>query len=327
MPDLTVRANDKCVIGLPACGYQFNSTRSCFIAYGFDTSGLELAVIRSLLKDRNFEVVEAGGDLAPGSYAFCTKICSKIITSRFCIVLLNNDIVDGSMRPNANVNMEYGLMLGHNKFIVPFQLDSQSLPFNVAGLDTIKYNTSNFSTRAGRAIDEAIRATEPQSISQNLIDQSLSTFLLSEGAIVATINDAGDKAFFDLGNACGFNLLTDFSGNCPIYFGNFPALRGDLVAWRLEKLVRLLSERLDALPERRQLAAVTDEQFAWLLQVRSRIMIWLLVAGDRDRDRVKALQVPFPVRIFTISDVWRFIDSLLGSAPAEEPSDRGGHGP
>jgi len=62
----------------------------------------------------------------------------KIITAQFCIVLINNDEMEGREIPNANVNMEYGLMLGFNKYVLPFQRASQRLPFNVAGLDTIK---------------------------------------------------------------------------------------------------------------------------------------------------------------------------------------------
>jgi hypothetical protein len=47
-------------------------------------------------------------------------------------------------KPNANVNIEYGQMIGFNKFIIPFQHENFPLPFNVNGLDTIKYNDRNF---------------------------------------------------------------------------------------------------------------------------------------------------------------------------------------
>src|ERR1700681_940066 len=109
MVDITIRKNEKCVVGLPVCDYVFSSTRSCFIAYGFSTSGLERDILKSILEERGIEPVEAGGTLSPGKTVFCTKICSKIIVAQFCIVLANNDLVAGHEVPNANVNMEYGL--------------------------------------------------------------------------------------------------------------------------------------------------------------------------------------------------------------------------
>src|SRR5215469_3775439 len=112
MVDTRIRKNERCVIGLPACDYVFSSTRSCFIAYGFSTSALERDILKNILEDRGIEPVEAGGRIDPGKFAFCTKICSKIIVSQFCIVLINNDTRRSRAVPNANVNMEYGLMLG-----------------------------------------------------------------------------------------------------------------------------------------------------------------------------------------------------------------------
>jgi predicted nucleotide-binding protein len=136
--DKRIRKNEICIIGLPRCDFVFSATRTCFIAYGFKESPLEMAILKKLLEERGIQPVEAGGSLAPGQNAFCAKICSKIIAAQFCIVLINNDTVDGKEIPNANVNMEYGLMLGFNKFVLPFQRESQKLPFNVAGLDTVK---------------------------------------------------------------------------------------------------------------------------------------------------------------------------------------------
>src|SRR5437879_4581546 len=114
--DKRIRRNEICVIGLPRCDFVFSSTRSCFIAYEFGTSDLEMTILRRLLQDRGIEPVEAGAAMAPGQNAFCVKICSKIIVSQFCIILLTH----GGGAPNANVNMEYGLMLGFNKYVIPF---------------------------------------------------------------------------------------------------------------------------------------------------------------------------------------------------------------
>jgi hypothetical protein len=82
---------------------------------------MEMTILRNLLQQKGIQCEEAGGQLAPGQNAFCQKICSKIITSQFCIVLLNQDEKKGKLVPNANVNIEYGLMLGFNKYLIPFQ--------------------------------------------------------------------------------------------------------------------------------------------------------------------------------------------------------------
>jgi len=55
----------------------------------------------------------------------------EVITSQFCIVLVNNDELGGREVPNANVNIEYGLMLGFNELVIPFQRRTQTLPFNL----------------------------------------------------------------------------------------------------------------------------------------------------------------------------------------------------
>jgi hypothetical protein len=146
--DKRIRRNELCIIGLPRCDFVFSSTRSCFVAYGFGQSTFEMTILKNLLDKRGIQTEEAGGSLAPAQSAFCAKICSKIITSQFCVVILNNEIEDGREIPNANVNMEYGLMLGFNKYVIPFQRKSQTLPFNVAGLDTNKYTNIDFETLA-----------------------------------------------------------------------------------------------------------------------------------------------------------------------------------
>jgi hypothetical protein len=70
MVDTRIRKNERCVIGLPACDYVFSSTRSCFIAYGFTTSGLERDILKTILKERGIEAIEAGGFIEPGKFAF-----------------------------------------------------------------------------------------------------------------------------------------------------------------------------------------------------------------------------------------------------------------
>src|SRR5690349_6440033 len=83
------RINESCIIGLPTCGYGFNSSRMAFIAAAADDEfALELGLLESLLREKDYEAYVAVQNLDPAKLAFCTKICSKIIQSHFCIVLL-----------------------------------------------------------------------------------------------------------------------------------------------------------------------------------------------------------------------------------------------
>lgn len=316
MVDIRIRKNERCVIGLPVCDYVFSSTRSCFIAYGFATSGLERDILRSLLEERGIEPVEAGAQLEPGKSVFCVKICSKIIVSQFCIVLANNDIIRKQERANANVNMEYGLILGHNKYVIPFQRDDQTLPFNVAGLDTIKYNQSNFRVLARVAIDQAIKETrqsEPTPSNTQLIE----LFLLINNATVANVqHDAGARAIFELGRDFGFNLLAKFDGLTYIFLGNFTSLEVHPVIWRLSKLLELLRARIASVETRVQLGFGTDEDANRVNFLISRLEIWLVVAGATEDQALKQWideqPAAFSIHIFTLDDVNRIVEQVPG---------------
>jgi hypothetical protein len=313
MVDTRIRKNERCVIGLPACDYVFSSTRSCFIAYGFATSALERDILKAILQERGIEAVEAGGQIEPGKFAFCTKICSKIIVSQFCVVLANNDKVG----PNANVNIEYGLMLGHNKYIIPFQRDDETLPFNVAALDTIKYNQGNFRQLAIPAIDQAIRETSQNQPAPN-ITQTVDLFLLIRNATVVNIqNDPSERAIFQLGNTFGFNLLVKFDGLSYVFLGNFSALQGHPIIWRLSKLLELLDARINAIPTRVQAGLATEAASKAVDFFTERLEIWLIVAGLAEEGEVGSWlsrnPMPFPVEIFTLDAVNDIVSELPGT--------------
>jgi len=72
------KINDSCIIGIPTCGYAFNSSRMAFIAAPSDDDfRLELDILVELLKQKEYEAYIAVQNLDPGKFAFCTKICSK----------------------------------------------------------------------------------------------------------------------------------------------------------------------------------------------------------------------------------------------------------
>lgn len=315
--DIAIRRNEHCVVGLPRCDFVFSSTRSCFIAYGFDVSPLEMSLLRKLLQERQIEAIEAGGSIAPGQNAFCTKICSKIITSQFCIVLLNNTEHGDHEIPSANVNIEYGLMLGFNKYVVPFQRANQILPFNVAGLDTIKYTDRNFERLAAQAIDQAIQVTQQSQGDTTEPDQNLGVFVLSKRALYAAVSDQGEKNLFELGRNLGFNLLHDFGGNNYFYLGNFTMHRPDAVLWRVGLLEEILAGRLSAMPQRLSAGLGTPEQVNFASRLLASMRFWILVTSPRDKAELesglKNLQLHHQVEVFTLDDVRAALAALPGA--------------
>jgi hypothetical protein len=306
--DKRIRRNELCVIGLPRCDFVFSSTRTCFIGYGFAESALEKTILRTLLSDRGIQPVEAGGIMAPGQNAFCAKICSRIVVSQFCIILLNNDVKNGAETPNANVNMEYGLMLGFNKYVIPFQRESQTLPFNVAGLDTVKYTNQSFERLAAQAIETAIVATTQESTPTISPDQILEAFLLAKRLLVVPILTDGDRNLFELGRPLGFNMLMTFDGLSYSYFGNFTTLRPETVLWRLRTLEEIIQERIASIPKRITMGMTFDaKELAALETLFSKMQIMLLVTSNEHKisiqDAITAKPGKWPVQIFSMDDI------------------------
>lgn len=309
MTDIRIRKNEKCVIGLPSCDYVFSSTRSCFIAYGFSTSNLEKDVIVGVLRDNGIEAVEAGDRTAPGTYAFCTKICSKIITAQFCIVLLNRD----AGGPNANVNIEYGMMIGFNKYVIPFQKDTEELPFNVSALDTVKYNQNNLKSKATDLIKIAIEKTAQGQENED-INQALSLFLLVMGATVVNLSESPDAVqMYRLGAHFGFNLVERFDGMSYIYFGNFSTLPAKAIIWRLEKLCQIFIARLGSLTKRIEFGAANPQALPAFKHILETLQVWLIVQSDIEEREIRSWVLnggaSLPLEIFTWNSV---VDAVSG---------------
>ena len=72
-------------------------------------------------------------------------------------------------------------MLEFNKYVVPFQRASQKLPFNVAGLDTIKYTNNDFERQAKDAIEQAVSETQQDTPPSIPPDQLLEAFCCRNG--------------------------------------------------------------------------------------------------------------------------------------------------
>jgi hypothetical protein len=276
-----------------------------------------MTILQDLLEKKGIEAVEAGGRRSPGEHAFCVKICSKIITSQFCIVLLNSETKNGHESPNANVNMEYGLMMGFNKYILPFQREEQMLPFNVAGLDTLKYTNLNFQSLASSAIDQAILATTPSGSARVDVDQKLQAYLLSRDLTFSRTDSEGDRAIFDLGGALKFNLLIDFTGTNYCFLGNFTQLRAEAIIWRLRMLGRAIDQRRSSWESRIKAGVITKEGAAVADELFARFTILLIVNSDNDRNTItEAIShnpLTYLIGVLSLSDVDSALHKLGGA--------------
>lgn len=319
--DKTIRRNTNCVIGMPRCDFVFSSTRTCFIGYAFEDSHLEMRTISRLLEDRGIQAVEAAGQPAPGQNAFCAKICSKIITSQFCVAIVNNTEKNGIEVPNANVNMEYGLMLGFNKYVIPFQKKSQQLPFNTAPLDTIKYTNSDLERRASEAIDVADAATRQDSPPAFAADQIIEAFLLAKRSLVAPTNDVGHQNIYRLGAPLGFNLLHDFAGANYMYFGNFTALRREVILWRIRTLVDIINERRATVTKRQSVGMSSLAATAYDNLMKN-TQIWILVTTQEDKDYLleELRSLSYKVSTFCVDDIRMELENI-GKSTANQADE------
>ncbi len=240
------KINDSCIIGLPTCGYAFSSSRMAFIAAPSDDDfQLELEILQVLLREKEYESYIAVQRVDPAKLAFCTKICSKIITAQFCIVLLNSSThrEHPDIRiPNPNVHLEYGLMLAFKKYIVPFQREGDQLAFNIRPLDTILYTNATFRHKADEAIDAAILTAGTTSRPAPVLPQTeqILKYLAIRGVRLSDIATPDTKWLYGLGSAAGFLL---FEGREVVYIGSFERESAKEVTFRLKLLLQVCTMR------------------------------------------------------------------------------------
>ena len=254
--------NEQCFIRKEhKCGKIFGASKSCFVACPKND---ELEVILELMSEKltkvGIEPIIAVKERAYGQDIFCTKICGKIIESRFCVVILDDDIVKNMNISNPNVYYEYGLMTSLKKHIIPLQKESLKLAFNIQSYDTIKYSSKNISSELDRAIKDAIRITEKKEKEDKEI--ILPEKVLLRKLEMVGFNQRDDKWFL-------YNVIEDtyFKGfgqdkknDKPfyLYLGKidntieFQDYLSDLgiVIYRTEHKAKVLQEELSSLKER-----------------------------------------------------------------------------
>ena len=146
--------NQECIVRDRPCNRVFDASNTCFIACpSSDEAALELDILKTILIEEELDPYVAIEHFEAAKDIFCAKICTKIIESKLCIVLLSGDTdANDLVMPNPNIYYEYGLMTAWGKPTIPIQKHDQKLAFNIQSLDTIKYSERDFKTKIAYAI-------------------------------------------------------------------------------------------------------------------------------------------------------------------------------
>lgn len=253
--DEKIRKNENCFIGMPACGYGYESAKLCFIACpSHEKYTLKLEVIKDIIESYQYECHVALKKIDPGTFAFCTKICSKIIQAQFCITFLDPSFNnEGAEYPNPNVHFEYGMMISQNKHIIPLQDEKHNLAFNISPLDTIKYNDSNFKQKVTEAIAFAIKKSAEEKVSgPQPQGPEVFTFYNLHGYRMADTNISFLKLLYDFGANLGFFLFDNKENNTYKYIGPFDNEDPKLAILHTKLLVENIVRTYEDIKRRRE---------------------------------------------------------------------------
>lgn len=255
------KINQQCFIRkVHKCGKIFGASKSCFIACPSDP---ELNPILELMSEKltkvGIEPIIAIRERAYGQDIFCTKICGKIIEAKFCVVILDDLIVEKKNIPNPNVYYEYGLMTALRKDIIPLQKEKLKLAFNIQSYDTIKYNSSNIATELDRAIKDAIKVSESTDKVEKKISVSEKTIL--RNLELAGFEIKGDNWFLsDVIEDTEFKGFGQHQEGFYLYLGkiqNQDELQNyledlNVVLYRTEKKVEELHQKIEKLRKQKE---------------------------------------------------------------------------
>lgn len=261
------------------CGKVFGASKSCFIACPTeDEIETQLALITEKLGKVGIEAIIATKERAYGQDIFCTKICGKIIESKFCLVILNDKRAKGHNVPNPNVYYEYGLMTALNKHIIPLQEEKSSLAFNIQSYDTIKYNSKNLAGELDIAINDAIRITES-------LQQVATKYTLSDKTVMRNFELSGFEFRSQQSNwflksalqGTGFIGFANYSGKFYVYLGKINnenelmAYLEDLkmVLYRTDKKHGELQNSIDRAKKEIRRVEIEAKKTSFVLNIRS----------------------------------------------------------
>ena len=323
----TLRKNEKCFIGMPSCGYGYDSAKLCFVACpAHDKYTLKIEVIKDIIESNQYECHVALKKIDPGTFAFCTKICSKIIQSKFCIVLLDPSFdKNGEECPNPNVHFEYGMMVSQNKHIIPLQDEKHKLAFNISPLDTIKYNDSNFKQKVSEAIEFAIKqATEKKTLGIASPGPELFTYYNLFGFRLSDTSINFFKLLYDFGANLGFFLFDDKKQIQYKFIGPFDYENPKLAILHTKLLIENIVRTYEHFQSIQKEKTEELENLKYLIQsISVDLIISPFYKKDEILDRIKSLLpegYEYPITIFYRKDFKEYVDRQYEEIGEIKPS-------
>ena len=227
--------NRSCILDLPYCGHFFGSEPGVFIAipdkekYVFEINALD-----NLLKERGLKSYLMPEAVKQNKIVFCEQVCSKIISSSFCLVF-----TEKTLGRSTDVHLLYGIMLAFDKMVIPLEKIVPATK-GFTPLPVIVYYPDNFYSIAGTVIEKACsKAAAKGLLGAFHGDEELQQYFVKQGLRALPVEDPVTRSFYRIAYPLDFILL---QGEAFVFFGSFESLEHEEVAARLRLLFQGLSE-------------------------------------------------------------------------------------
>jgi hypothetical protein len=262
------------MLELPYCGKFFGCEESVFIAIPDNEKyGMEINTLNDLLGERGLKsyIMPYAGN--QNKLAFCEQVCSKIISSSFCLVFTEKNLAR-----STDIHLSYGIMLAFDKIVIPLEKNAPDKD-GFAPLPVIVYYPDNFQTIAGTIIDEAI----PKASKRGLLgilhgDEELQQYFIKHGLRALPLENPATRTFYRIAYPLDFLIL---EGDAFVFFGAFESLNHEEIAARIKLLVQGLTEtknRFETLYKN----TLSFESMELAYRIFSKISIETLVSGNID---------------------------------------------
>jgi hypothetical protein len=191
---------------------------------------MEINTLEELLRAKGLKVYIMPELSDHDKIMFCESVCSKIISSRFCLVF-----TDKNLARSVDVHLSYGIMLAFEKLVIPlekaFHETGKSAP-----LPAILYYPDNFHSIAQTIINEALLKTSTKGLLGLLHgDDELQQYLLKRNLKPLPIENQVTKELYRIAYPADFLIL---EGIDFVFFGAFESLHHEEAASRIRLLIK-----------------------------------------------------------------------------------------
>jgi hypothetical protein len=266
------------MLDLPYCGHFAGSEESVFIAVPEKVEyEMEINTLNDLLRAKGLKAYIMPELSDHDKIMFCERVCSKIISSRFCLVF-----TDKNLARSADVQFSYGIMLAFDKIVIPLE-KAVSKAKGLAPLPVIFYYPDNFRSIAQAIIEEALLKTSTKGLLGMLHgDEELQQYLVSRNLKPLPIENQVTREFYRIAYPADFLIL---EGTAFVFFGAFESLGHEEAAAKIRLLIKGLM-KMKSRFETVYKNTLPFESMEFIYRVFSNIKIEVLVSGDIDIKRL-----------------------------------------